>query len=73
LYRTFFLDELCHQDYAEKIVPRAVGYSAALLDYFFRGTLSIRHPYVKLATDGTDISINRILFGIDEDRFIRAT
>jgi hypothetical protein len=35
----FFLDEKCWEDYAEKLVPRAVGYSAALLDYFFRGRL----------------------------------
>ncbi len=55
--RAFYLDEACHQAYAEKLVPRAVGYSAALLDYFFRGTLTIRHPFVKLkaGTDGIAI------------------
>ncbi|MFQ5803957.1 MAG: hypothetical protein ACE5JQ_13770 [Candidatus Methylomirabilales bacterium] len=30
---------LVHQDYAAKLLPRAVGYSAGLLNYFFRGTL----------------------------------
>jgi hypothetical protein len=28
-----------YRDYAEKLLPRAVGYSAALIDYFFRGRL----------------------------------
>lgn len=43
-YRTFDLDDECHRDYAEKLLPRAVGYSAALLDYFFRGTIDIGLP-----------------------------
>ncbi len=33
------LDEKVHEDYARLLLPRAVGYSAALLDYFFRGKL----------------------------------
>jgi hypothetical protein len=37
--RTFYRDEECHKDYARHLIPRAVGYSAALLDYFFRGKL----------------------------------
>ncbi len=47
LYRSFFLDERCHRSYAQKLVPRAVGYSAALLDYFFRGRLSTANPVVR--------------------------
>jgi len=31
------LDEAVYRDYAERLVPRAVAYSTALLDYFFRG------------------------------------
>jgi hypothetical protein len=42
--RTFYLDETCHSDYTDKLIPRAVGYSAALLDYFFRGSLEISPP-----------------------------
>jgi hypothetical protein len=38
------LDDHCYQDYAEKLIPRAIGYSAALLDYFFRGTIAIIPP-----------------------------
>jgi hypothetical protein len=33
------LDEAVYRDYAERLVPRAVAYSTALLDYFFRGLL----------------------------------
>jgi hypothetical protein len=33
------LDEVVYRDYATRLVPRAVGYSTALLDYFFRGKL----------------------------------
>lgn len=37
----YFLDERCHEDYTEKLIPRAVGYSTELIDYFFRGELEI--------------------------------
>ena len=35
------LDEGVYNDYAEKLLPRAVGYSAGLLEYFFRGRLQV--------------------------------
>jgi hypothetical protein len=41
------LDEAVYRDYAERLVPRAVAYSTALLDYFFRGLVI---PF------GTDLS-----------------
>lgn len=40
-----YLDKYVFQDYASILIPRAVGYSAALIDYFFRGTLEITQPY----------------------------
>ncbi len=40
----FYRDEKCHEDYAQKLIPRAVGYSAGLLDYFFRGSIEITLP-----------------------------
>jgi hypothetical protein len=43
-YETFYRDEKCHEDYAQKLIPRAVGYSAGLLDYFFRGNIEITLP-----------------------------
>jgi hypothetical protein len=39
-YRRASLDREVFADYAALLLPRAVGYSAALLDYFFRGRLS---------------------------------
>jgi len=33
------LDEAVYRDYAQRLVPRAVAYSTALLDYFFRGNV----------------------------------
>lgn len=38
---TLHLDNRCHEEYAQHLVPRAVGYSAGLLDYFFRGKLEV--------------------------------
>ena len=38
---TFYRDETCHADYLEKLIPRAVGYSAGMLNYFFRGKINI--------------------------------
>ena len=43
-YRTFSLDAKCYNEYASKLIPRSVGYSAALLDYFFRGEIEITLP-----------------------------
>ncbi|MEK6715963.1 MAG: hypothetical protein AABZ16_00540, partial [candidate division NC10 bacterium] len=37
----WMLDKRVHEDYARELLPRAVGYSAALLDYFFRGKLDV--------------------------------
>jgi hypothetical protein len=36
------LDEGVYRDYAERLLPLAVGYSAGLLKYFFRGDLYVR-------------------------------
>jgi hypothetical protein len=38
----YILDDKVHTDYASLLLPRAVGYSAALLDYFFRGRLDVK-------------------------------
>jgi hypothetical protein len=41
---TLWLDDNVHNTYAKELLPRAVGYSAGLLNYFFRGTLEITAP-----------------------------
>ncbi|MHB1348854.1 MAG: hypothetical protein ACYCYR_03190 [Desulfobulbaceae bacterium] len=54
-FETFpYLDKYVFQDYAKILIPRAVGYSASLIDYFFRGTLEISPPteYVYSIIDG---------------------
>jgi hypothetical protein len=38
------LDDTVYNDYAALLIPRAVGYSAGLLDYFFRGSIEISLP-----------------------------
>ncbi|MGQ9645161.1 MAG: hypothetical protein ACUVWO_01310 [Thermodesulfobacteriota bacterium] len=35
------LDHKVYEEYASKLIPRAVGYSAGLIDYFFRGRLQV--------------------------------
>jgi len=35
------MDERVFEDYAKKLIPRAVGYGAALMDYFFQGGLKV--------------------------------
>ena len=50
------LDERVHEDYARQLIPRAVGYSAELLDYFFRGRLA-----VELVPDPVDPSVVRVV------------
>ncbi len=49
------LDDKVYKDYAAFLIPRAVGYSAALIDYFFRGTLEITPPtnYIYSIADGS--------------------
>ncbi|MBF0609235.1 MAG: hypothetical protein HQL61_16980 [Magnetococcales bacterium] len=40
----FLLDDAIHEDYATMLVPRAVGYSAALMDHFFKSQIEITLP-----------------------------
>jgi len=41
-FKTFEIDDECIKEYAEILLPRAIGYSTALLDYFFRGKIDLR-------------------------------
>lgn len=40
----FKLDNVVHDEYARRLIPRAIGYTAGLINYFFRGTLEITPP-----------------------------
>jgi hypothetical protein len=44
----FVEDDVVWEDYAAKLVPRAVGYSAALLKYFFRGDFDVSKAVFEL-------------------------
>lgn len=48
------LDRYCYEEYARYLIPRAVGYSANLMAYFFRGEIEIGAPdtYVYSVIDG---------------------
>ncbi|MBN2373752.1 hypothetical protein JXL19_08195, partial [bacterium] len=35
------LDDKCHKEYAQNLIPRAAGYSTGLLNYFFRGEMDM--------------------------------
>lgn len=37
----YVLDRRVFEDYAAKLLPRAIGYSAGLIDYFFRGRMTV--------------------------------
>lgn len=43
LFSNLLFDDKVYEDYASKLIPRAIGYSAALLDYFFRGQIDMVH------------------------------
>jgi len=46
------LDNKCFDEYASKLIPRAIGYSSDLIDYFFRGKLQVSYS-VPLLTNQT--------------------
>ncbi len=38
---SLLVDNRCYEEYAQNLIPRAVGYSAGLLNYFFRGDIKL--------------------------------
>ena len=55
------LDDYCYRDYACRLLPRAAGYSSALLQYFFRGQIDAVDA---VTTTGTDDSGNSVITGV---------
>lgn len=41
-FNKYALDDNVHKTYAGNLLPKTVGYSTALLDYFFRGTIEVK-------------------------------
>ena len=61
--QVFSLNRLNYDAMADLLVPRAVGYSAGLLDYFFRGTLSFE---VKVGT-GQDSQMGLVVTNTSDE------
>jgi hypothetical protein len=61
------LDENVYRDYASLLIPRAVGYSAGLLNYFFRGQFDVRQsdtkPDGKIEITITNLSDDTLVAG----------
>ena len=55
----YMLDERVYDDYAARLIPRAVGYSAGLLDYFFRSNFDFT-----VAPSGDDPAKRRLTVSI---------
>lgn len=51
------MDKIVYADYAEKLIPRAVGYAAQLLNYFFRGRIDVANSQMT-ATSATFRVVN---------------
>lgn len=60
-YSTFYRDEKCHEDYATQLIPKAVGYSAELLNYFFRGEIGIVHMSHNKSITITNLSSEKMV------------
>lgn len=55
----YVLDRRVLQDYAAKLLPRAIGYSAGLINYFFRGRISLTLPEDQPSGDPiTEVVVN---------------
>lgn len=53
-FNKYALDDNVHKTYAGELLPRTVGYSAALLNYFFRGTIKVE----PVSTSATTITVS---------------
>ncbi len=58
----FILDDRVYEDYAAQLIPRAVGYSAGLLNYFFRSNFDF-----KIDVNGNDPGQRLLTISIPPD------
>ncbi|MDW7773303.1 MAG: hypothetical protein SCH71_10475 [Desulfobulbaceae bacterium] len=69
-----YLDNTVFESYASLLIPRAIGYSAGLIDYFFRGRILVLDPKVVYGADGTitniDIKIKNGTPPLDENSLV---
>ncbi|HBD10326.1 MAG TPA: hypothetical protein DCZ69_18920 [Syntrophobacteraceae bacterium] len=57
-HRSFMLDDACVSEYTSKLIPKAVGYSASLIEYFFRGDFDVKDVFVRRDPGGNIVGIN---------------
>lgn len=66
-FRGLRLDDNVHKDYAEFLIPRAIGYSSQVLSYFFRGKLEVEMGEGNLKVKNA--STETIVGGIADNKF----
>jgi hypothetical protein len=70
----FFLDQRCHAAAAERLLPRAVAYSAGLINFLLRGQVSLDRQGEELVvtTLGAPIASGRVRLFTEDSKGIRA-
>jgi hypothetical protein len=68
-HRFDYLDDVCHNEYARFLIPKAVDYSTGLINYFFRGTLEISMPDQYAIYSIADGSKLKAIGGINQEYF----
>lgn len=56
----YFIDDPVHEAYASKLIPKTVGYSAGLINHFFRGSISLSNNTIETFTDTYRIHLSAI-------------
>jgi hypothetical protein len=56
-FLNFFLDDTVHEAYAQKLIPKTIAYGAGLINYFFRGTISILDNKIQSSNDKYHITL----------------
>jgi hypothetical protein len=51
------LDDTVHEAYAQKLVPKTIAYATGLINYFFRGTMSIQNNTIQAFDDMYQIKL----------------
>jgi hypothetical protein len=77
-FSPLILDDKIYADYAALLIPRAVGYSAALLDYFFRGDIRLEYTttprpgfVIKNKTDENMDGLFKVLYDNKNDQRVK--
>jgi hypothetical protein len=70
----FFLDQRCHATAARKLLPRAVAYSAGLIDFLLRGQVSLERQGEQLVVNnlGAPFASGRVRLFAEDSKGLRA-